>query len=64
MKKEAQKKIFCPYLYPYHMENYFDFYLMPYNYILDAGLLPRFGNLISGSILIFDEAHNVADSAC
>lgn len=46
------------------MENYLDVFFMPYNYILDADLLPRFGNILSGSILVFDEAHNVAEAAC
>lgn len=46
------------------MENYCDLILMPYNYILDANLVSRFGKIISGSILVFDEAHNVAEAAC
>lgn len=46
------------------MEQYIDVFLMPYNYILDIDLLPRYGNILSGSVLVFDEAHNVADSAC
>lgn len=37
---------------------------MPYNYILDVGLLPRYKSIIEESILIFDEAHNVPESAC
>lgn len=37
---------------------------MPYNYILDANLVSRFGKMIGGSILVFDEAHNVAEAAC
>ncbi len=46
------------------MENYVDLFFMPYNYILDANLLPRYGNILNESILIFDEAHNVAEAAC
>lgn len=46
------------------MENYIDLFLMPYNYILDADLLPRFGDILNGSVLVFDEAHNVAEAAC
>ena len=45
---------FCPYYYPFYMDEYSDMFIMPYNYILDADLLPRFANMISNSILIFD----------
>jgi Rad3-related DNA helicase len=37
---------------------------MPYNYLLDANILARHANIIENSIIIFDEAHNVADAAC
>ncbi len=37
---------------------------MPYNYILDIDLLPRFEHIIRGGVLIFDEAHNVPDASC
>lgn len=37
---------------------------MPYNYILDVDRLNRYENLIRNSIIIFDEAHNVPESAC
>ena len=46
------------------MEDYIDVFFMPYNYILDADLLPRYENILSGSILVIDEAHNVAEAAC
>ncbi len=55
---------FCPYYYPYHMDQYCDLYIMPYNYILDIDLMPRFKQMIEGGILIFDEAHNVPQAAC
>lgn len=41
-----------------------DFFIMPYNYILDVEMLPRYVNIISGSVLIFDEAHNVPEASC
>jgi hypothetical protein len=41
------------------MDQYCDLYIMPYNYILDIDLMPRFKQMIEGGILIFDEAHNV-----
>lgn len=37
---------------------------MPYNYLLDAYLLSSYSDLISDSIIIFDEAHNVPETAC
>lgn len=37
---------------------------MPYNYLLDSDLLHRFENMIGGSVLVFDEAHNVAEASC
>lgn len=37
---------------------------MPYNYILDIDLLPRFEHMIKGGVLLFDEAHNVPDASC
>ena len=37
---------------------------MPYNYLLDAYLLSSYQELINDSIIIFDEAHNVAQAAC
>lgn len=46
------------------MDQYCDFFIMPYNYILDADLLPRFSHMIQDGVLIFDEAHNVAESSC
>lgn len=46
------------------MEHYCDLFLMPYNYILDIDLLPRFHNIIKGGVLLFDEAHNVPDASC
>jgi Rad3-related DNA helicase len=64
MKKEGLNYHFCPYYYPFYMEQYLDVFLMPYNYILDADLLPRFGNILSGSVVVFDEAHNVSEASC
>jgi Rad3-related DNA helicase len=37
---------------------------MPYNYLLDAYLLQSYLELLTDSIIIFDEAHNVAEAAC
>jgi Rad3-related DNA helicase len=37
---------------------------MPYNYILDELIVEKSMKIISNSIVIFDEGHNVPDSAC
>jgi Rad3-related DNA helicase len=37
---------------------------MPYNYLLDEYMLKTYQELIEGSIIIFDEAHNVSEAAC
>lgn len=64
MKSEGLKHKFCPYYYPFHIKEEADLIFMPYNYILDADLLPKYKDIIEGSILIFDEAHNVPEAAC
>ena len=60
MKKIGLEEQFCPYFYPHHVKNTATLFLMPYNYLLDAFLLSSYQELISESIIIFDEAHNVA----
>lgn len=37
---------------------------MPYNYLLDDNLKEKYADIITKSILIFDEAHNVPESSC
>ncbi len=37
---------------------------MPYNYLLSAALIDKYLEIIKGSILIFDEGHNVPGAAC
>lgn len=46
------------------MDQYCDLFMMPYNYILDIDLLPRFEKMIENGVIIFDEAHNVPEAAC
>jgi Rad3-related DNA helicase len=36
---------------------------MPYNYVLNRRILSRFEKVLSGSILVFDEGHNVLEFA-
>jgi regulator of telomere elongation helicase 1 len=40
-----------------------DILFMPYNYILDGEILKKYDINITNSILIFDEAHNLAQAA-
>lgn len=54
---------FCPY---YHQANRItsaDIIFMPYNYLLDANIRSNFKFDLNKSIIIIDEAHNVAQSA-
>jgi Rad3-related DNA helicase len=37
---------------------------MPYNYLLDDDLNEKYKEIVKDSILIFDEAHNVAEASC
>lgn len=37
---------------------------MPYDYLLNAALLPRYKPLIKNSVVVIDEAHNVLDKSC
>ncbi len=37
---------------------------MPYNYLLDHRTLESAEKLVKDSIIIFDEGHNVASTAC
>jgi hypothetical protein len=43
------------------MQDHCDLFLMPYNYLLNLQLIPRYASIIQDSIIIFDEAHNVGD---
>ena len=36
---------------------------MPYNYVLNKDILQKNSSIIENSILIFDEAHNVPETA-
>jgi regulator of telomere elongation helicase 1 len=40
-----------------------DIIFLPYNYILDGEILMKYDINITNSILIFDEAHNLAKAA-
>ncbi len=64
MKITGEEEQFCPYFYPANAKNFATLYLMPYNYLLDTYLLPNYKEIITDSIIIFDEAHNVAEAAC
>jgi Rad3-related DNA helicase len=61
---EGEKKKFCPYYYGSKVKEIVDLIFMPYNYLTDAKILKYNKDIVENSILIFDEAHNVADAAC
>jgi hypothetical protein len=54
MKSIGREEGFCPYYYPNNAKNLITLFLMPYNYILDAYLLPNYNEIITDSIIIFD----------
>jgi Rad3-related DNA helicase len=64
IKELGKSYNFCPYYYPLYVKPICNLFFMPYNYLLDDSLSDRYKEIIEKSILIFDEAHNVPDSAC
>lgn len=53
----------CPYYHPATAKYHGDLIVMPYNYVLNGGILPRNKAVIEKSILIFDEGHNITETA-
>ena len=54
IKEEGEKHGFCPYYYPFQIKEKADLIFMPYNYILDCGLIERYSDIIKNSVIIFD----------
>lgn len=54
---------FCPYYHSIESCTAADIIFMPYNYLVDDRIRPPSVNL-SGSIVIFDEAHNIESVCC
>lgn len=53
----------CPYHYIRHMAHSYDIILMPYFYIFNEKERLKLKINIKGSVVIFDEAHNIENFA-
>jgi regulator of telomere elongation helicase 1 len=63
LNKFGEQHQFCPYYLSNERIADADILFMPYNYILDSEILVKYEINITNSILIFDEAHNLAQAA-
>jgi regulator of telomere elongation helicase 1 len=63
LHKIAQREQYCPYFANKDRCSAADLIFMPYNYLIDDKIQENFEIEYSNSILIFDEAHNVAGCA-
>jgi regulator of telomere elongation helicase 1 len=63
LNKLGEQHKFCPYYMSSERIEDADIVFMPYNYILDCEILMKYDINITNSILIFDEAHNLAQAA-
>ena len=64
LKVKGKKYKFCPYYYEKEKSQYSDIVFLPYNYIFDIKILKSSKLVLSNSILIIDEAHNLQDVCC
>lgn len=60
LHKIAQTKQICPYFNQKGRIGGADVIFMPYNYLIDSGIRENFDINFSNAIIIFDEAHNIA----
>jgi len=60
LHKIAQTKQICPYFQQKGRIGGADLIFMPYNYLIDSGIRENFDINFSNAIIIFDEAHNIA----
>ena len=58
--KIALSNEYCPYYASKERAQYADLIFMPYNYLIDEKIRENFDIDFSNSIIIFDEAHNIA----
>jgi len=63
LNKFGEEHKFCPYYLSNERIEGADIIFLPYNYILDNEILMKYDINITNSILIFDEAHNLAQAA-
>ena len=61
--KIGNEQVFCPYLYNiYKTRKYANLTIMTYNYMLSPHIREKLDILEKNSIVILDEAHNIADN--
>ena len=60
LHKIAKEKLVCPYFAMKDRTKGADVIFMPYNYLIDPKIRENFGINFKDSIIIFDEAHNIA----
>jgi regulator of telomere elongation helicase 1 len=58
--KDALRHEYCPYYATKDRANAADVIFMPYNYLIDERIRENYDIKFENSLLIFDEAHNVA----
>lgn len=63
LHKIAQREQYCPYFANKDRASAADLIFMPYNYLIDEKIQENFEIEYANSIIIFDEAHNVASTA-
>ncbi|PAV74099.1 hypothetical protein WR25_22592 [Diploscapter pachys] len=59
----ASKHRQCSYYLSRHMSKEANLVLLPYNYLINVGMMQAFDLQLNGAIVIFDEAHNL-ESQC
>ena len=59
LHKLGKKHNFCPYYMSREMYQNADVIFLPYNYLLDHKIRASLDIDFNGSVIIFDEAHNV-----
>ncbi len=60
LHKSAQNHLFCPYYATKDRATAADLIFMPYNYLIDDKIRENYEIEYANSVIIFDEAHNVA----
>ena len=63
MHEVGKRTMICPYFANKDRISGTDIVFMPYNYLIDEKIRENFVNRYENSIIIFDEAHNVAQCA-
>jgi fanconi anemia group J protein len=63
LQKACRRRCACPYFTARELANTAELVFCPYNYIIDPCIRAATNISLSGSILVFDEAHNIEDVA-